>query len=79
MILNLRIERVKRGLSLTAVARFIGISKQSLASVETGKIKNPTYKVITGIEQIFMPLKHSYLLAEAVPQSAEILSHVKGE
>lgn len=75
MIRNLRIERYKRGLSLSAVAQHIGITKQSLASIELGIIKNPTYRAIVGIEQVFLPFKHDYLLAEASPQHAKILSH----
>lgn len=62
MIRNLRIERIKRGLSLSAVGKIVGTTKQSLSSLETGKTKFPSYHIIVELEKLFRA-RHHYLLA----------------
>ena len=59
--LNMRIERINNDWTLDYVGIQLGITKQSVLQLETGKSK-PSYDVLCNMEKLFKK-SHSYLLA----------------
>lgn len=63
MYLELRRERVTRGWTLQFVAEAVGVSKQTIHDIETGRRK-PSYDVLVELENLFEK-GHRYLMKEA--------------
>jgi len=60
-MLAMRQERKKQGFTIEYVGKKIGITKSSLANIETGR-KSPSYKVVCNLED-FYNIPHRQLFA----------------
>lgn len=62
MYLELRQERLSRGWTQEFVAKSVGVSKQTIHDIETGRRK-PSYSVLIGLEDLF-EAGHRHLMKE---------------
>lgn len=66
MYLELRQERLSRGWTQQFVADSVGVSKQTIHDIETGRRK-PSYSVLVGLENLF-GMGHRHLMKKVETQ-----------
>ena len=61
-ITKMRYERLNKGWTLNYVANQLGISNQAVSKIELQHTKNPSYKIIVKLENLFNYLTENYFL-----------------